>query len=187
MAIYRLDDRVPRIDPSAYVAPGAQLIGLVELAAGASVWFNAVLRGDNEPIVIGPDSNVQECAVLHTDPGSPLVLGRGVTVGHQVMLHGCTVGDGSLIGIQAIVLNDVRIGRECLIGAGALIPEGREIPDRSLVLGSPAKVVRTLTDEDVARLHAGAAHYAQRAASYRASLVAVDPDGGRGAHGTSDR
>ena len=174
MSIYRLGEHEPRIDASAYVAPGAQLIGLIELHAGASVWFNAVLRGDNEPIVIGPDSNVQECAVLHTDPGCPLTIGRGVTIGHQVMLHGCTIGDNSLVGIQAVVMNNVRIGRDCLIGAGALVTEGRQIPDRSLVLGSPAKVVRELTDDDIARLRAGAENYVQRAARYRAALTALD-------------
>jgi carbonic anhydrase/acetyltransferase-like protein (isoleucine patch superfamily) len=173
MPIYRLEDKEPRIDPGAFIAPGAQLIGLVELHAGASVWFNAVLRGDNEPIVVGPDSNVQECAVLHTDPGSPLTIGRGVTIGHQVMLHGCTIGDHSLIGIQAVVMNDVRIGRDCLIGAGALVTEGRQIPDCSLVLGSPAKIVRELTDEDIARLRAGAETYVQRAARYRAALTPI--------------
>lgn len=171
MTIHRLGDRVPRIDAEAYVAPGAQLIGLVELHARASVWFNAVLRGDTEPIVVGAGSNVQDCAVLHTDPGCPLIIGQNATIGHQVMLHGCTIGDGALVGIQAVVMNNARIGRDSLVGAGALVTEGREIPERSLVLGSPAKVVRTLTDEEVERLRRGAAHYVERAAHYRAMLA----------------
>lgn len=173
MPIHRLGERAPRIDPDAWVAPGAQLIGEVELAAGASVWFNAVLRADNEPIVVGAGSNVQEGAVLHGDPGFGVTIGAGVTIGHQAMLHGCAIGDGTLIGIQAIVLNGVRIGRECLIGAGALIPEGREIPDRSVVLGAPGKVVRQLTDEDVATLRANADGYVQRARLYRDRMATL--------------
>ena len=125
MAIYRLGDREPRIDPTAWVAESAELIGLVELAAESSIWFNCTLRGDNEPIRVGARSNVQENCVLHTDPGFALTIGERVTVGHQAMLHGCTIGDGSLIGIQAIVLNGARIGRDCLIGAGALVAEGK--------------------------------------------------------------
>jgi carbonic anhydrase/acetyltransferase-like protein (isoleucine patch superfamily) len=174
MTVYRLALHRPQIAASAWVAPGAHVLGRVELAEGVGIWFGAVLRGDNEPIRIGEGSNVQENAVLHTDPGHPLLIGAGVTVGHQVMLHGCTIGDGSLIGIQAIVLNGARIGRECLIGAGALVPEGREIPDRSLVLGTPGKVVRQLTDEDVARIREGSARYRERAATYRAQLVALE-------------
>lgn len=173
MPIHRLGDRAPRIAADAWVAPGAQLIGEVELAAGASVWFNAVLRADNEPIVVGTGSNVQEGAVLHGDPGFGVVIGAGVTIGHQAMLHGCTIGDGTLVGIQAIVLNGARIGRDCLIGAGALIPEGREIPDRSVVLGSPGKVVRELTDADVAKLRANAEGYVLRARQYRDQLAAL--------------
>ncbi len=144
MAIYQLGERVPQIDPSAYVFDTATLIGTVILGARVSIWPYATLRGDNEPIEIGDDSNVQECSVLHADPGFPLTIGRRVTVGHQVMLHGCTIGDGSLIGIQVVVLNGAVIGRNCLIGAGALITEGKQIPDGSLVIGSPAKVVRQL-------------------------------------------
>ncbi|HRO62146.1 MAG TPA: gamma carbonic anhydrase family protein [Burkholderiaceae bacterium] len=168
MAVYRLGERVPTIHPTAWVAPSADLIGLVELAENSSVWFNAALRG--EPIVLGANSNIQEGSVLHTDPGSPLIIGQWVTVGHQAMLHGCTIGDGSLIGMQAIVLNGARIGRECLIGAGALIGEGKEIPDRSVVLGSPGRVVRQLTDEQVAQIRAGVATYVERARYYREQL-----------------
>ena len=170
MAIYRLGERVPSIHPTAWVAPSADLIGLVELAENSSVWFNAALRGDNEPIVLGANSNIQEGSVLHTDPGSPLLIGEWVTVGHQAMLHGCTIGDGSLIGMQAIVLNGAKIGRECLIGAGALIGENKVIPDRSVVLGSPGRVVRQLTDEQVAGIRAGVATYVERARYYREHL-----------------
>ncbi|MFA7667015.1 MAG: gamma carbonic anhydrase family protein [Burkholderiaceae bacterium] len=170
MAIYRLGEHVPSIHPSAWVAESADLIGMIELRENASIWFNAALRGDNEPIVIGANSNVQEGAVLHTDPGSPLTLAEWVTVGHQAMLHGCTIGEGTLIGIQAVVLNGTRIGRECLIGAGAIIGEGKEIPDRSLVLGTPGRVVRQLSDEDVARIRAGTLSYVERARQFRETL-----------------
>ena len=173
MPIYRLGDRVPSLHPTAWVADSADLIGLVELAENASVWFNAALRGDNEPIRIGANSNVQEGAVLHTDPGSPLEIGEWVTVGHQAMLHGCTIGEGSLIGIQAIVLNGAKIGRDCLIGAGALIGEGKEIPDRSVVLGAPGRVVRQLDDAAVARVRAGALTYVERARYYRDALKRI--------------
>ena len=174
MAVFRLGDRIPRIHPSAWIADAAQVIGLVEIGADSSVWFNATLRGDNELIKVGASSNLQEAAVLHTDPGCPLTIGDWVTVGHQAMLHGCTIGDGTLIGIQAVVLNGAKIGRDCLIGAGALVTEGKEIPDRSVVLGSPAKVVRQLSDEDVARIRRGAQTYVDRAKMYRAELVRTD-------------
>jgi carbonic anhydrase/acetyltransferase-like protein (isoleucine patch superfamily) len=173
MAIYRLGEREPSIHPEAWVAPSADLIGSIVLERDASVWFHVTMRGDNEPIRIGVGSNVQESCVLHTDPGHPLEVGEGVTVGHQAMLHGCTIGDGSLVGIQAIVLNDARIGAECLIGAGALVAEGKEIPPRSVVLGSPGRVVRTLTDEQVAALRDSAARYVARAKLFRASLTAI--------------
>ncbi len=173
MAIYRLGDREPRIDPTAWVAASADLIGLVELAAESSVWFHCTLRADNEPIRVGARSNVQDNCVLHTDPGYPLVIGEHVTVGHQAMLHGCTIGDGTLIGIQAIVLNGARIGRDCLIGAGALVAEGKEIPERSLVLGSPGRVIRPLTEAEVANLRAGAERYVQRARHFRDALVGL--------------
>ncbi len=174
-ALYALGRHAPELPPAGrcWVAPTAVLVGRVVLHADASVWWGAVLRGDNEPIVVGEGSNVQDGAVLHTDMGSPLVLGRDVTVGHQAMLHGCTVGDGSLIGIGAVVLNGARIGRGCLIGAKALIPEGREIPDGSLVTGSPGKVVRTLDEPAIAGLRAGAHRYVENWRRYARELAPV--------------
>ena len=173
MPLYRLGADAPQIPASAYVVPEATLIGKVILGERASVWFGAVIRGDNEPIVIGAASNVQEGAVLHVDPGFPLTIGAEVTVGHQAMLHGCTIGDGSLIGIQAVVLNGARIGRDCLIGAGAIVTEGKQFPDRSLILGAPAKVVRELSEEEVARLRQAAADYARRSERYKSELARV--------------
>ena len=173
MAIYQLGEHAPEIDPSAFVADTATLVGKVTLAANASVWFGTTLRGDNERITIGENSNVQEGTVMHTDPGYPLDIGRNVTIGHQVMLHGCTVGDGSLIGIQAVVLNGARIGKGCLVGAGALVTEGKEFPDHSLILGSPAKVVRTLTQEDLLRLEGTAASYVARGQLFKAQLKKI--------------
>ena len=137
----------PQIDPDAWVAPNASVIGQVSLAAGASVWYGAVMRGDNDGITLGRRTNVQDGSVLHCDPGVPLTLGDDVTVGHQVMLHGCSIGDGTLVGIQAVVLNHARIGRHCIVGAGALVTEGKEFPDGSMIVGAPAKVVRTLSPE----------------------------------------
>ncbi len=157
-------------DGDCWVAPNATLIGRVILRRGASVWFNAVLRGDNEPIIIGENSNVQDGAVLHTDMGSPLTLGRDVTVGHLAMLHGCEVGDGSLVGIGAVVLNGARIGRGCLIGAKALIGEGKVIPDGAMVIGAPGRVVRTLDEQSRTQLAAGAAHYVGNWRRYAAGL-----------------
>jgi carbonic anhydrase/acetyltransferase-like protein (isoleucine patch superfamily) len=177
MTIYRLGDTSPQIDPSAYVAREAVVIGDVHLARDASVWPMAVIRGDNEPIRVGIGTNVQEGSVLHTDIGCPLTLGDYVTVGHQAMLHGCTIGDGSLIGIQAVVLNRAKIGKECLVGAGAIVTEGKEFPDRSLILGAPAKVVRTLSDEDVARMRSNTMNYAERQHMFKANLVEVRADG----------
>ena len=145
MAIYQLGDDAPRIAATAWVADNEQVIGRVELADDASVWYGAVLRGDNDRITVGARSNVQDGSVLHADAGFPLTLGADVTVGHQAMLHGCTVGDGSLIGIQAVVLNGATIGRRCLVGAGAVVTEGKEFPDGSLILGAPAKAVRSIT------------------------------------------
>lgn len=162
-----------------FVAPGAMLIGRVTLGDRVSVWFGAIARGDNEPIVVGAGSNLQEGVVLHVDPGFPLIIGEGVTVGHQAMLHGCTIGDGSLIGIKAVVMNGATIGRECLIGANALVAEGKTIPDRSLVLGSPGKVVRTLTDDDVAMLRRAADGYVEKGARYRRGLAADPRDPNR--------
>ena len=175
MSLFELDGDRPRLPPEGefWVAPSATLIGRVILKPGASVWFGAVLRGDNEWIEIGENSNVQDGAVLHTDPGSPLVLGRNVTVGHMAMLHGCRVGDSSLIGIGAVVLNNVRIGRNCLIGAGALIPEGREIPDNALVMGAPGKVVRMLDGEQAARLGRSAEKYVANWRRYSEGLRAL--------------
>jgi carbonic anhydrase/acetyltransferase-like protein (isoleucine patch superfamily) len=173
LAIYQLADRVPQIDSSAFVFDNATVIGHVILGRGVNVWPYATVRGDNEPIVVGDGSNLQECCVLHTDPGYPLTIGRNVTVGHQAMLHGCTIGEGSLIGIQAVILNNAVIGRNCLIGAGALVTEGKVIPDNSLVLGRPGKVVRELTAEDIARNHANTANYVRRGAAYQSQLKRI--------------
>jgi len=151
MPLYQYQDFVPEIHPDTYIADSADLIGQVRLAAGVSIWNHVSIRADNGPIDIGAGSNVQEGSVLHLDPGCPLTIGEHVTVGHQAMLHGCTIGDGSLIGMQAIVLNRARVGRHCLIGAGAIVPEGRDIPDNSLVIGV-GKVVRELSPEEIAGL-----------------------------------
>ncbi|HKW80387.1 MAG TPA: gamma carbonic anhydrase family protein [Casimicrobiaceae bacterium] len=155
-----------------YVAPNAVVIGDVVLESESSVWFNVVIRGDNDTISIGARSNIQDGSVLHTDAGVPLTLGESVSVGHLVMLHGCTIGNGSLIGIKAVVLNRARIGRECLIGANALVTEGKTIPDRSLVLGSPARVVRILDADEIANMRWIADHYVENARRYRAELSA---------------
>ncbi|CAD5374575.1 conserved hypothetical protein [Rubrivivax sp. A210] len=173
MAIYQLGDDVPRIAPGAWVADSAQIIGRVALAEGASVWYGAVLRGDNEWITIGARSNVQDGSVLHTDIGSPLTLGEDVTVGHQVTLHGCSVGDGALIGIQAVVLNGAKIGRHCLVGAGAVVTEGKEFPDGWLILGAPAKAVRPLGPEQLARLRSGALHYVANAQRHARTMKRI--------------
>ena len=170
MPIYRLDGRTPVLHPRHFVAPGAMLIGGVELGEDASVWFNAVLRSDSERICVGSRTNIQDGSVLHADPGKPLTLGGNVTVGHKVMLHGCTVGEGSLIGINSVVLNEARIGTGTIIGANSLIPEGREIPSGVLVLGSPGKVVRDLTPEEQAYLLTIADGYVRRAERYRKEL-----------------
>ena len=170
MTLYRLDDLSPEIDPDAWVAPTAVLVGKVRLAARASVWFGAVARGDNEWIEVGHGSNVQENVVMHTDMGFPLTIGAGCTIGHKAMLHGCTIGDNSLIGMGATVLNGAVIGRNCLIGAGALITEGKTIPDGSLVMGAPGKVVRQLDQAAIARLEASALHYAENADRFAAGL-----------------
>jgi len=173
MALYQFEDRKPELHDSAYVAESAELIGAVTLAEGASVWSNVTIRGDNEPIVIGRNSNVQEGSVLHTDMGCPLVVGEGVTVGHQAMLHGCVIGDGSLIGIQAVVLNRARIGRNCLVAAGAVVTEGKEFPDGSLIVGSPAVVKRALDAEQIARMQLGASSYVERAQRFKRGLKRV--------------
>jgi len=171
--IYALDGIAPQLAPDAWVAPDANLIGRVVLEPGASVWFGATLRGDNDEIRIGAGSNVQDQCVLHTDMGFPLVIGANCTVGHKAMLHGCTVGEGSLIGMGATVLNGAVIGRGCLIGAGALVTERKEIPDFSLVMGAPGRVVRQLDDAAVARLLRSAAHYRANALRYGAGLLAL--------------
>lgn len=173
MAIYQLGEHVPEIHPSAYIAESANVIGKAKIEANASVWFNVTIRGDNELISVGENSNVQEGSVMHTDMGFPITLGKDVTVGHQAMLHGCTIGDGSLVGIQAVVLNGAKIGKNCLIGAGALVTEGKEFPDNSLIIGSPAKVVRTLTESDIARMQIGAAHYVTRAQLFKQELKRI--------------
>jgi carbonic anhydrase/acetyltransferase-like protein (isoleucine patch superfamily) len=173
MTIYQLGEHAPEIDASAFVAENATVIGKVTLQANSSVWFGATIRGDNERITIGENSNVQEGTVMHTDMGYPLTVGKDVTIGHQAMLHGCTIGDGSLIGIQAVVLNGARIGKGCLVGAGALVTEGKEFPDNSLIVGAPAKVVRQLTAEDVARLKGSADSYVQRGQLFKSQLKKI--------------
>ncbi|MFO8140299.1 MAG: gamma carbonic anhydrase family protein [Marinobacter sp.] len=172
---YSLDQRVPEKEGDGqFVAHNATVIGSVKLMERSSVWFNVVIRGDNELITIGPESNVQDGSVLHTDPGIPLTLGRGVTVGHNAMLHGCQVGDYSLIGINAVVLNGAKIGKYCLIGANTLIPEGMEIPDGSMVVGSPGKVRRELSDDQKKMLELSAMHYVKNAERYMARFHKVD-------------
>lgn len=171
---YRLGESRVESHPQSWVAPNATLVGNIRLDAGANVWFGAVLRGDNELIHVGENSNVQDGSVLHTDMGYPLTLGTGVTVGHNAMLHGCSVGDYSLVGINAVVLNGAKIGKYCIIGANTLIAEGKEIPDGSLVVGSPGKVVRELTDEQKKMLEASAAHYVQNAQRYARDLAEQD-------------
>jgi carbonic anhydrase/acetyltransferase-like protein (isoleucine patch superfamily) len=171
--IYALDGIAPQIDPSAWVADSADLIGKVVVEADASIWFGAIARGDNEEIRIGAGSNVQENCVLHTDMGYPLTIGANCTIGHKAMLHGCTIGEGTLIGMGATVLNGAKIGKGCLIGACALITEGKEIPDGSLVMGAPGKVVRQLDETARARLLASAAGYQANARRFRAGLTRV--------------
>lgn len=173
MAIYELDGKAPQLGEGAWVADSAQVIGNVELGANASVWFGVVIRGDNETIRIGRNANIQDGSVLHSDAGVPLTLGDNVSVGHQVMLHGCTIGEGSLIGIQAVVLNNAKIGRNCIVGAGSVVTEGKEFPDNSLIFGSPAKLVRTLDgigQQMGARI---ADHYVENAQRYRSGLKKI--------------
>ena len=174
MAIYSIGDRHPILGRDVWIAPNATIIGDVRLGDNASIWWNAVLRGDNDTIAIGAGSNIQDGSVLHADAGVPLTLGASVTVGHLVMLHGCTVGDESLIGIKTVILNHAVIGRHCIIGANSLIPEGKVIPERSLVVGSPGKVVRQLSDEEVARLQRSAQGYVANAQRYRTGLKQQD-------------
>jgi carbonic anhydrase/acetyltransferase-like protein (isoleucine patch superfamily) len=173
MAIYELDDRVPQMHESAWVADSAEVIGDVQLGQDSSIWFGTVLRADTESLRIGRGSNIQDNSVLHADPGVPLVVGDNVTVGHQVMLHGCTIGDGSLIGIGAVVLNHAKIGKNCLVGAGSLITEGKEFPDGSMIIGSPARAVRQLTPEQIEGLKVIARHYIANARRYKAGLKKI--------------
>lgn len=162
MAIYRYADQIPLIETDVYVAETADVIGQVTLRRNASIWYQAVLRGDTEHLDVGEESNIQDGAVLHADPGFPLVVGKGVTVGHQAMLHGCKIGDGSLVGIQAVILNGAEIGKNCLVAAGAVIKEGASFPDNSLIVGAPARVVRELSAEAVEGLSKNAESYVQR-------------------------
>ena len=173
MAIYQLNDLTPTLDATAWVADNAQVMGNVTLGENVSVWFGVVARGDTSSIVIGKGSNIQDNSVLHADHDMPLVIGENVTVGHQVMLHGCTVGDGSLIGIGAIVLNGANIGKHCLVGAGALVTEGKEFPDGTMIIGSPAKAVRQLSTEQIEGLKMSAQHYVDNAARYKAGLKKI--------------
>ncbi len=174
MAIYRLDERLPRIDPSAWVADSAHVIGEVELGADCSVWFGAILRGDTALLRVGRGSNIQDGSVVHADTGQPTAIGEDVTVGHQAMLHGCTIGDGSLVGIGAVVLNGAVIGRHCLVGARALVTENKRFADGSLIIGSPAVAVRVLTEAQIAGLMASARHYVENARRFRDGLVRTD-------------
>lgn len=175
MPLYALGEKRPLLpeDGSVWIAPGAHVIGDVRLSEGASIWFNATLRGDNEPISIGNETNIQELCVLHTDPGFPISIGDACTIGHNAIVHGCTIGDGTLIGMGAVVLNGARIGRNCLIGANALITEGKEIPDGSMVVGQPGRTVRKLDDTAQKQLVLTAAHYRKRQALFRESLVEI--------------
>lgn len=173
MAIYELDGVAPRVAVSAWVADNAQVMGDVVIGEDASVWFGTTVRGDTDTITIGAGSNVQDGSVLHADDGMPLTIGENVTVGHQVMLHGCTIGDGSLIGIGAVVLNGAKIGRHCLVGAGALVTEGKEFPDGSMILGSPARVVKSLSPEQIEGLQESARRYRANGARFRQGLKRI--------------
>jgi carbonic anhydrase/acetyltransferase-like protein (isoleucine patch superfamily) len=172
MPLYALDDVAPTLGQGAWAAPSADLIGDVRLGARASVWFGAVIRADNTPILIGEAANIQDGAVGHSDPGAPLIIGARVTVGHQAILHGCTIGDGALIGMGARVLNGAVIGTHCLVGAGALVTEGKQFEPGMLIVGSPARAIRALTEAEIAALGVSAEHYAQKAAHYADALRA---------------
>ncbi|HEY9239418.1 MAG TPA: gamma carbonic anhydrase family protein [Burkholderiaceae bacterium] len=173
MALYELDGVAPQLAEGTWVADSAQVMGAVVLGENVSIWFGAVLRGDTEPLTIGRNSNVQDLSVLHADVGSPLTIGENVTIGHQVMLHGCTVGDNSLIGIQAVVLNNAKIGRNSIVGAGSVVTEGKAFPDNSLIIGAPAKVVRTLDEAAVAKLRASAEHYVDNGRRFAKGLKKI--------------
>lgn len=170
MPVFTFEGRAPQLAPGCFVAPNATIIGKVVLSEQASVWFGAVLRGDNEPILIGRGSNIQDLCVLHTDPGFALTVGDGCTVGHRAILHGCSIGENSLVGMGATILNGARIGRDCLIGANALVTEGKQIPDGSLVIGSPGKVARPLHPDEIAGLRRSAAHYVANAKRFSTEL-----------------
>jgi carbonic anhydrase/acetyltransferase-like protein (isoleucine patch superfamily) len=172
MPLYSIDDVAPSVTPTAWVAPSADLIGDVRLGNRCSVWFGAIIRADNTPIILGDETNFQDGAIGHSDPGAPLTLGMRVTVGHQAILHGCTVEDEALIGMGARILNGAVIGRQCIVGAGALVTEGKRFEPRSLIVGSPARAVRLISDEQVVSLKISAAHYAEKAARYAAGLEA---------------
>jgi carbonic anhydrase/acetyltransferase-like protein (isoleucine patch superfamily) len=176
MTVYSLGAADPSLpaDGEYWIAPSASVMGNVIMRKNSSVWWGAIVRGDNDPIEIGENSNVQDGSVLHTDVGSPLTIGAGVTIGHMVMLHGCTIGDGSLIGIGSIILNGAKIGKNCLIGAGALITEGKEIPDNSMVVGAPGKVIREIGEQHAIILQASALHYVENWKRYRAELMRID-------------
>jgi carbonic anhydrase/acetyltransferase-like protein (isoleucine patch superfamily) len=176
MALYALGEHRPTVPPAGqfWIAPGAHIIGRVVLGRDVGIWFGATLRGDNEPIEIGEGSNVQENCMMHTDPGKPLRIGKGCTIGHHAILHGCTVGDNSLIGMGATILNDVKIGNNCIVGANALVTEGKEFADNSLIVGSPAKVTRTLDENTVNFLRGSALNYVQRWQRYARELKRVD-------------
>jgi len=175
MSVYNLGSVTPLLpnDDEYWIAPNAAVMGRVILHKNASIWFGATVRGDNDPITIGEGSNVQDGSVLHTDTGSPLTIGKNVTVGHMVMLHGCTIGDNTLVGIGSIVLNGAKIGKNCLIGANCLITEGKEVPDNSLVMGAPGKVVREISDQQAMMLAAGSQHYVENWKRYRRELAEV--------------
>jgi carbonic anhydrase/acetyltransferase-like protein (isoleucine patch superfamily) len=173
MAIFELDGMTPQLDEGAWVAESAEVIGKVHMHRNASVWPNVIVRGDNDLIEIGEDSNVQDASVLHTDPGYELIIGKRVTVGHQVMLHGCQIGDGSLIGIGAVILNGAKIGKHCLVGAGALVTEGKEFPDGSMILGSPAKAVKNLEPEQIKKIEDIAGRYVKNAQRYSKTLKRI--------------
>lgn len=175
MSVYQLGEHRPALGDGCWVAPSATVAGRVTLGRDCSVWFSAVLRGDSSTLTLGDRVNVQDGAVLHSDEGFPLVIEGDVTIGHQAMVHGCTVGEGSLIGIQAVVMNGAQIGAHSLVAAGALVTEGKQFPPRSLIVGSPAKCVRELTDEEVLRLRLSAAHYAKNGARYAAELSEIQP------------
>lgn len=175
MPLFALDGTSPQfVDvESVWIAPDASVVGKIHIGRNVGIWFGAVLRGDTEAITVGDDTNVQEHTIMHTDPGCPLTVGVGCTVGHRALLHGCTIGDNSLIGMGAIVLNNARIGSNCLVGAGALVTEGKEFPDGSLIVGSPAKVIRQLDEQAIARLRVSAAHYVANARRFKAGLTGI--------------